>query len=403
MMRKGIIIIVLLLISACIIPFIIFSLQFFALDPGNGGGILPDYIPDPEYDIGIPVLDEITPEVDYDGSIRLYWDIVSPYTISHYRVKRILGSGVWGFIAHNVENKYYIDLNPQEGVYQYKVQAVAIIDGSSYYSEYSNVQSVQVVSQTTNIPVLKAIDGPCTDGTVELDWNAVEGYLGGTIMGYHIYRYSASEGWKEIDGVSFGITEYTDDIEVNGEYQYYIKSITLIHLDIVESDPSNIQTVVVDIHVEPPPPPPPELLPSNPSIIINSGVETTDSFEVTLSLYCDRADEMQIQISIGVWTDWVDYTTTYIITLLGVADPDYPDFRVSVIFRNDNGTTEDAGYGDIYDDITYEEPTQEEEEEEEEPSPEEDYTLIYVLLGVLVGLIGIGVFLKYRKQIIKSK
>ena len=152
-----------------------------------------------------------------------------------------------------------------------------------------------------------------------------------------------------------------------------------------------------------PPSPPSIIYPSNPSIIINNGETTTNSLEVILTLSCENADEMCFQISEDIWINWTAYSTSYIITLFE-NDPAAPDYRIGVIFRNEEGTTEDAGYGDIYDDIIY-------DPEEVPPPPppppdkdeEIDYTLTYVLIGVLIGLVGIGIFLKYRKQIIKSK
>ncbi|KKM86824.1 hypothetical protein LCGC14_1275130 [marine sediment metagenome] len=296
MTRKGIIIIGLLLISAGIIPFVIFSLQFFMLVPigGGGNGTMPTD-PSTEYTIIAPTLEPITPNPSTSGVITLDWNdaevinsgLPSELELSYYRIYKRKDSGLWKLIiVRDVE--FYYDYGLADGVYEYKVQSVWYKPIEVHYSEYSAVQSV-----------------------------------------------------------------------------------------------------VVDV----------KNFPSNPSIIINNGETTTNSLEVTLTLSCDNADEMQFQISEDIWINWIAYTTTYIITLFE-NDPAAPDYRIGVKFRNEDGTTEDAGYGDIYDDITYVEPPV---PPPIPPKEEIDYTLAYVLIGVLIGLFGIGVFLKYRKQTIKSK
>ena len=284
------------MISAGIIPFVIFSLQFFMLVPigGGGNGTMPTD-PSTEYTIIAPTLEPITPNPSTSGVITLDWNdaevinsgLPSELELSYYRIYKRKDSGLWKLIiVRDVE--FYYDYGLADGVYEYKVQSVWYKPIEVHYSEYSAVQSV-----------------------------------------------------------------------------------------------------VVDV----------KNFPSNPSIIINNGETTTNSLEVTLTLSCDNADEMQFQISEDIWINWIAYTTTYIITLFE-NDPAAPDYRIGVKFRNEDGTTEDAGYGDIYDDITYVEPPV---PPPIPPKEEIDYTLAYVLIGVLIGLFGIGVFLKYRKQTIKSK
>ncbi len=299
MTRKGIIIIGLLLISAGIIPFVIFSLQFFMLIPigGGGGGTMPTD-PSTEYTIIAPTLEPITPNPSTSGVITLDWNdaevinsgLPSEFELSFYKIYKRKDSGLWkSIIVFDAE--FHYDYGLADGVYEYKVQSVWYKPIEVYYSEYSAVQSV-----------------------------------------------------------------------------------------------------VVDV----------KNFPSNPSIIINNGETTTNSLEVTLTLSCDNADEMQFQISEDIWINWIAYTTNYIITLFE-NDPAAPDYRIGVEFRNEDGTTEDAGYGDIYDDITYEATDPPIDPPTDPQNGGIDYTLAYVLIGVLIGLFGIGVFLKYRKQTIKSK
>lgn len=284
MKKKGIIIIGLLLISICTIPFVIFSLQFFALVDTNGGGVLP-----PPYDTppSKPILSDIQPDPDTDGVINLDWSDSS--NVVYYNVYRSIYEGGSTKIIIGLTSSSFIDRSTKKNrLYYYKIEAVNNIGKVSSY-------------------------------------------------------------WKSVN--------------------VYISPPTLIY-------------------------------PTNPSIIINDdgtpgGANNTNSFDVVLTLSCENADEMQFQISTDQWLNWTAYKTIYPLTLLE-NDPDSPNYRIAVVFRNENGTSVDAGYKNIYDDIIY--------DSEGEPPPvngddEIDYTLIiYVLLGVLVGLIGIGVFLKVRKK-----
>lgn len=299
MEAKRKIIIVLLLISVCIIPFVFLSLQFFAVIIINGDGDEEDYTPSTVYNIVSPTLESISPNPSTDGNIALYWDdaeVLNPdlsLELGHYRVLRRKDGGSWKQIKLVFYIEHYYDYGLADGTYEYKIQTAFYKPIEIHYSDYSNTESV--------------------------------------IVGR---------------------------------------------------------------------------LPSNPSITINDGAETTNSLTVTLTLSCDNADEMQFRLSYDTLLNWTAYSTTYIITLFE-NDPDAPPHRIGVIFRNDGGTTEDAGYDDIYDDIIYDPEGDGDDngDGDGEPVPPEptDYTLLYVLLGVLVGLVGIVVFMRYRKQIIKSK
>ena len=280
MNKKGIIIIGLLLLSICTIPFVIFSLQLFSIgQTDEDNGELPDYEPN------------ITP--------------MSPVT-----------------------------------------------------------------------PILNLIvPNPTTNGIVELSWDYE------WLAWFKIWRQKDDESWEIIKTGLFMETSYTDTITANGEYKYVIIAYITLIIVKYESDYSNVQIMLTNIPI----------LPSNPSISINDGAETTDSYEVILTLGCDNADEMRFQIKEGYWTEPVDYTTTYPITLFE-DDPWSPNYRVEVEFKNIYGTIKED------DDITYECDTC-----NGDGDGEIDYMLAFVLVGVLIGLIGIGIFLKYRKQIIKSK
>lgn len=104
---------------------------------------------------------------------------------------------------------------------------------------------------------------------------------------------------------------------------------------------------------------------------------------------------MRLQRTYGVWMEWVSYSTSYTVMLI-FDDPDYPYYRVSVEFRNDDGTSEI-----VWDDIIFE--VEEEEQPSGSPLKESyNYTIVYILVAVLIGLIGIGIYLKFRKKRSKS-
>jgi len=220
-----------------------------------------------------------------------------------------------------------------------------------------------------NTPVLDPIiPNPNTNGWVELSWDEPE-----WLAYFRIWRKKDDESWKLIATGIFMETSYIDTLTENGEYKY----VMIAYLVRYESNYSNIETVLTNIPIPP----------TNPSIIINNGAETTDSYNVELTLYCNDADEMRFQIKEGYWTDYVDYATTYPITLFE-DDPLSPDYRVGVEFKNIYGTIE------TWDGITYDP-----EEIIPEDDDEEDYILLTIVLILILGsLIGIVIFMKVRKK-----
>jgi len=229
-----------------------------------------------------------------------------------------------------------------------------------------------------------------TDGNIRLDWDDAE-VVNSDLLNelelsyYNVYKRKDSGIWISI----LVFNEFYHDYNLaEGTYEYKVQSVFYKPIEVHCSEFSAIQSVVVDTIN----------YPSNPSIKINDGALTTNSLEVTLTLSCENADEMQFQISIGQWTNWTAYKTTHII-ILSEDDPDAPPHRVGVIFRNDDGTTEDAGYN-VYADIIYDPDTEPPPENDEK---EEDYILlVVVLILILGGLIGIVVFLKFGKKDKKS-
>jgi len=227
---------------------------------------------------------------------------------------------------------------------------------------------------------------PNTDGNILLRWGALDIQsleFGESIpVHYEVFRSMDGGSWLKIfEG--YDVLTYEDEGLYDGEYRYYIRSSVFVLKNVVVQ--SNVVSITVNI------PGAGENLPFNPSIIINDGAKTTNSLTITLTLSCDDADEMRFQIDIGIWTEWTAYSTTHILMLN--ESYLYDDkFYIGVVFRNADGTTEDAGYKNIRDDITYVT-----SEDGDGDDYEMDYTLIYVLGGVLAGLGGIVVFMKYRK------
>lgn len=230
---------------------------------------------------------------------------------------------------------------------------------------------------------------PNTDGNILLRWGALDTTsleFGESVpVHYEVFRSTDGGSWLKIfEG--YDVLTYEDEGLYDGEYRYYIRSSVFVLKNIVVQ--SNVVSITVNI------PGAGENLPFNPSIIINDGAKTTNSLTITLTLSCDDADEMRFQIDIGIWTEWTAYSTTHIL-MLNESNLYDDKFYIGVVFRNADGTTEDAGYKSIRDDITYVAPNGDGDGDGE--GYKIDYTLIYVLVGVLVGLVGVVIFMKYRK------
>lgn len=362
------------------------------VDP-NGDNGDPEYTPSTELDdIGTPVLEEIDKVL---LRYTLEWEFItrSEYTLDKYIILERINSSSWVCIATTTVKHYQTLHIFEAGLYEFKIVARIIYENTYHYSQHSDIKSFEILPEYIT-PVLEPIvPNPNIDGKIVLKWCEVA-----LASGYKIYRLTDGI-WSEIVDLSEGTIEYTDTVDESGEYSYYVASYTFAY-----EHPSNTESVTVDIYI-PDPPPDPDILPQNPSIVIDNGAETTDSFTITLTLSCDNAEEMHFRLYGDYWTNWTSYETTYTLILCEEYLQSDNIFRVGVVFWNENGTTEDAGYGDIYDDITYEEPP-EEPPEELDTDKETDYTSIYILIGVLFGLAGIGVFLRYRykkrKQVITS-
>lgn len=410
-----------ILILAIIVGVSIQMTGFMVMNGGNGG---PGTLPIDER-IHRPLL-VIQPEVSYDGEIELHWVIFykyEPFTYKIYRKEvdvdgdfildayRLLPGTRMGVIDGIDYSDYigsvHIISGLEDGIYEYKIQAVAVIDGVSYGSSFSAPKTVHLVGQEENVPMLFPIESPNIDGAVELRWNPVmwEGQTSLEIVEYRVYRSKDDGGWSRIADDIY-VTEYTDNVISigSGKYSYYIVSAfgSVYYGEPLVSDDSNIETVDVMLddsennnngYTDPP---------SNPTIVINGGANETDSYEVTLTLSCIDAEEMRFSIDWDDYGGWIPYDTSHILNL-PVLDHEYYEYVVGVQFQNVKGTSETVEDSIIFDII------EDEDEDEEPPVPppdddddEPDYIWIYILIGVLVGVIGIVIFLSYRKRDVKK-
>lgn len=253
-------------------------------------------------------------------------------------------------------------------------------------------------------PTLSVIvPNPDSDGNIDLSWSfdlsEYPTYAGEvTLSSYLIYRKVDSGSWVQLAS-SGKNTHYTDTNLPAGTYSYYILAYLLIIAPWGNSngmsDPSNVESVIVEFQ-DIVPPVPPDDLPSNPSIIANGGASTTNSFRVNLVLSCQNADNMKFIVN-GISTTWIPYTTTYSLTL-NENDLNYPIYEIGVIFKNDAGES-----NEVTDTITYVE--SEEPEDNNGNTGATNYTATYILVCVLLllfGVIGIFIYLK-KKGNIKTK
>jgi len=381
----------LIFVSLVVVVVLIISIDPFAIIISDGGGDGELYSPSSELDdIGEPALNTITK--DFSFQYTLTWEFTSPYPVEQYVILERIDSGNWFYYDTTIFKQFQLYCFTS-GIYEFKIVALVLHDGKTYNSQHSNIRSFEILS-TDVTPILQPIiPNPNTDGKIDLHWNQIL-----SIDGYRVYKL-ISGSWTLIAEVSSSTTSYTDIVDEDGTYKYYVASYKTKFLK-TEENPSVIQSVVVEIYVEPEPEPePPEpVLPSNPLIIINGGAEITHSFTITLTLYCNFADEMQFEIANGVFTTWVSYSTSYTIKL-SENDLQYPNYRIGVTFRNEDGSSDV-----VYDTITYEPPVVPLPEPEPEVNGKAtDYTLIYILVGILGGIVGIGIFLRYRTKKITSK
>lgn len=97
-----------------------------------------------------------------------------------------------------------------------------------------------------NRPVLKKIiPNPDTDGSIYIEWDATP-----NAVSYEVYRNNIDEGrtWELVIQNTRAYTSFTDDIKIDGRYQYKVIAIGSKNQI---SDDSNLEYVQVAIIVKP--------------------------------------------------------------------------------------------------------------------------------------------------------
>ncbi len=164
-----------------------------------------------------PILDAILPNPDDVRIIDLSWNDVDSATIYYiYRANSPIIS-VDGMIpvAATTMN-YHQDHIPFKDTYYYVIVAGNPLGNSSF----SNSESIVVMFQTPNAPILEPIlPNPDNDQIIELNWNDV---VGATI--YYVYRSNSLI--TSVDGMtpiaSIFTNNYQDTLTINGKYYYVI-------------------------------------------------------------------------------------------------------------------------------------------------------------------------------------
>ncbi|MFX0037489.1 MAG: FG-GAP-like repeat-containing protein [Candidatus Hermodarchaeota archaeon] len=166
--------------------------------------------------IDTPILDPISPSIDYDGFIDLNWNDVAG--VSHYYIYRDTSEiySVDGLdpIA-TVFDSSYTDYTPFNGWYYYVVVASDGYKNSSI-SDYQQVDVDVPIDAPQLEPIVPSVD---TDGIIYLDWDDVD-----RIQSYYIFRETSFI--TSIDSlfpydVAFE-SNYIDIINRNGIYYYVI-------------------------------------------------------------------------------------------------------------------------------------------------------------------------------------
>ena len=190
-----------------------------------------------------PVLSTISPSIDTDGTISLFWS--KPTGTNSFKVYRSKDGGSFSLIKTTTSISY-IDSGLSDGTYEYKIIAYNA-DGDSPYSNIKSViVSIYVPPVPPAAPTLNSISPSTdTDGTISLFWSKPTG-----TDSFKVYRSK--------DGGSFSLIKTTTSISYidsglsDGTYQYKIIACNLDG----DSVYSNIRSVTVDIPIIIPPPQP---------------------------------------------------------------------------------------------------------------------------------------------------
>ena len=318
------------------------------------------YIPSPT----APVLDLILPIINTIGDAQLSWgNVLDAISYDIYRSK---DGGLYTNIK-NVVLLSYSDTGLTNGVYSYKLKAKSVVGDS----DFSNTRTITVQIPTIpDSPILSPfnpiIDG---DGIVSVQW------LGSLdVDSYDVYR-SKDNGFFTVIKNTY-LTYFIDSGLDDGVYSYKIKAKNVVGY----SDFSNTESVSIQIPIPPQPPQgTPVLLLVSPALSVdgNNKMEWTNvQYATTYELYRSKDASSYVLIKT---TNLLSYTDS------GLLDGIY-NYRV--IAKNVDGVSDFSNV--LYFKVRV-------SVEPVEPEAD-DYTWLYVSLGVFGVVVISGVILTRKKK-----
>ena len=346
----------------------IFAFQFTGFNIIVNGG--SDYTEIP----ADPVLDSV-PSPNTDGSVELSWS--RPPQTQYFELFRMRGFG-WFYLESVYYSTSYVDNNVGDGyTYKYKVVAVNPL-GKSPDSNVVTVaidlaEEEELVIIPPDTPTLKMIAGPSFTGEIHISWSSVS-----NADDYGVYCSNDGTSYDFLGKVY--TSSYDDSIAEDGTYYYKVKAGN----EAGYSGFSNVESVVVDIPDVPDVPDVPKVYAITYEIV-DSGVEISVTWE---EVDCDTYNLYRAIVSDTKDTGYElieeDITSTsYSVVLTN----DIAKYFYKVSAVNDLGESEQSNPTTI--NIT--------DEGVDEP---DDYTWLYVLLGVLGVLVIPVVILTRKKKII---
>ena len=312
-----------------------------------------------------PTLQPISPTIDDDGFISLRWSSVSGASL--YKVYKSRDQGEWQLVVDTTSTSTVVQVSINGG-YNFGVKA----SGATGISKFSNLQSVYVILPDPKppAPILNPIvPNPDTDGIITLFWSTpLDTSFGISLDTLFIVPYPGGISYDVfVCGVLIGSTTettYTDEITLDGAYDYKIRAKNSYGV----SKFSNIESVIVDIQEG-------EFVPDSPTL--NQLTYTIDGEEVEISLSWSVVDCNSYNVYKSVdGGSYVLIQSNLVLTTYSEVLTDEALYSYKITAENEHGESElsnptsisltgDGGVG--------------------------DYAMIYVLLGVLGVLTGITI------------
>lgn len=311
-------------------------------------------------------LQPIDPEIDHDGNIFLEWNEV--YDANQYFVKMRKDAGDWE-VTKMTQSFSFTKTGLTDGAYEFEIEAWHMTFIKIELVTSSNIEQVTVFIFTVpDTPVLEIIESPNIDGEISLEWDVVPDALY-----YKVY--------KSIDGVNYDViypiieeNYYNDLVYIDGTYSYKIKAGN----DVGTSDFSNIVSVTVQLPRIPDVPLMNELtyeiIEDTTRVCIDWEEVDCDSYNLYKSIDGGDYELIEEGLTSTSYSEVLTEDGLYIYGVSavnifgesGLSDP------TSIIITEDGGV--------------------------EPPAEADDYTMLYILLGILVALVIPIVILVKRKK-----